>query len=51
MFVSSGAVDKIRAKRKAAFYEKFIVPLIAEAANLDISRDELTSMIEKVKDK
>ncbi|MCP4419590.1 MAG: GntR family transcriptional regulator [Chloroflexi bacterium] len=45
MFVSTGAVAKIQAKRKATFYEKYIVPLLNEAANLDISKDEITSMI------
>ncbi len=51
MFVATGAVEKIRAKRKAAFYDKYIIPLLAEAANLDISKNEITTMIEKVKDK
>ncbi|MCP4417034.1 MAG: GntR family transcriptional regulator [Chloroflexi bacterium] len=45
MFVSTGAVARIQAKRKATFYEKYIVPLLNEAANLDISKNEITSMI------
>jgi DNA-binding transcriptional regulator YhcF (GntR family) len=45
MFVSTGAVEKIRSKRKTAFYDKYIVPLLNEAANLDISKDEISEMI------
>ncbi len=47
MFVSSGAVKKIQTKRKTAFYDKFIVPLVAEASTLDISKNELIDMIKK----
>ena len=49
MFVSNGAVEKIRTKRKTAFYDKYIVPLLDEASNLDISKDEITDMIKKVR--
>ncbi len=45
MFVSTGAVEKIQSKRKAAFYNKYIVPLLNEATNLNISKDEVTEMI------
>ena len=45
MFVATGAVEKIRNKRKAAFYEKYIVPLLNEAAHLDISKDEIIEML------
>ena len=51
MFVSSEAVKKIRTKRKTAFYDKYIVPLLDEASNLDISKDEITDMIKKVRKK
>ena len=47
MFVANGAGERIRKKRKTAFYEKYIVPLLAEAANLEISKIELTDMIKK----
>lgn len=47
MFVSSGAVRKIRNKRKTAFYDKYIIPLMAEATNLKISLDEIMEMIKK----
>ena len=51
MFVSTGAVEKIRTKRKTAFYDKYIVPLLAEASNLNISKNEITDMIKKVREK
>ena len=45
MFVATGAVEKIRAKRRMAFLEKFIAPLLNEANNLGISEKELLEMI------
>jgi len=45
MFVSSGAVSKIRSKRKSAFYEKFIVPLMVEAFQLGMSKEEVSALI------
>ncbi len=51
MFVSSGAVGKIRNKRKRAFYDKYIVPLLEEASNLDISKDEIADLIKKERKK
>ena len=51
MFVSKGAVKKIRTRRRTAFYDKYIVPLLDEASNLDISKDEIADMIKKVRDK
>ncbi len=51
MFVSSGAVKKIRTKRKKGFYNKYITPLLDEASNLDISKDEITDMIKRVREK
>ena len=51
MFVSNGALDRVRTKRKKAFYDKYIVPLLDEASNLDISKDEITDMIKKVRKK
>jgi len=51
MFVSDGAVEKIRTKRKTKFYDKYIIPLLGEASNLDISKDEITAMIKNVREK
>ena len=50
MFVCKGAVEKIRSKRRTTFYDKYIVPLMTEASNLDISKDEIADMIKKVRD-
>ena len=51
MFVKTGAVKKIRSKRKKSFYDKYVVPLMAEAYNLDISDIEIRDMIKKVREK
>lgn len=49
MFVSGGAGKKIRNKRKAAFFDKYVIPMMEEAVNLEISEDEITGMISKVR--
>lgn len=46
MFVATGAVARIRSKRKMAFYDNFIVPLLNEANNLNISKEDILSMID-----
>ena len=50
MFVSLGAVEKILEKRKTAFFQKYIVPLLHEADNLKISRKEIAEMINKARE-
>lgn len=45
MFVSRGAREKILAKRRAAFAENHVAPLLAEAGSLGISTEELLTMI------
>ncbi|MBP3325074.1 MAG: GntR family transcriptional regulator [Coprococcus sp.] len=47
MFVTSGAKDMIKAKRKADFYDNYIVTLLREADALGISKKELADMIVK----
>ena len=47
MFVSKGARDKILAKRREAFAENHIVPMLAEARSLGITKEELMTMIEE----
>ena len=49
MFVASGAAKEIRKKRKKSFVDKYIVPLLEEASNLDVSNEEITDMIKKVR--
>jgi len=51
MFVSTGAIQDIRNKRKMSFYKKFIIPLLDEAATLDIQKSEITEMIKKESEK
>lgn len=45
MFVSAGAKEKIRMKRKEQFYDNYIKTLLTEAESLGISREELIAMI------
>ncbi len=47
MFVSEGAQKLIGEKRRKAFYEDFILPLISEAKKLGLTRDEVLSMTER----
>ena len=47
MFVSPGAAQAITAKRRAAFYEQFILPLVAEASSLGLTGTELAAMLEQ----
>ncbi|MFC1883659.1 GntR family transcriptional regulator [Thermodesulfobacteriota bacterium] len=51
MFVSTGAVEKIKTKRKSTFYDKYVTPLLDEASSLGISKDELLTMIKKTEEK
>jgi DNA-binding transcriptional regulator YhcF (GntR family) len=45
MFVSEGARDLLVAKRREAFSDEYLRPLLAEAAKLGIGPDQLTQMI------
>lgn len=47
MFVSTGAKDKIRNRRKEEFYDNYIRTLITEADSLGITKEELIAMIQK----
>lgn len=47
MFVSEGATQKIREKRKTEFYEAYINSLLLEAKKLNISKEEIFDMIER----
>lgn len=47
MFVSDDALARIVAKRKEAFQDDFLLPLIKEAKTLQISIDDLVSMLKK----
>lgn len=45
MFVAAGARDHLLTERRAAFADRFITPLIAEARTLGLSADDLTALI------
>ncbi|MGN6429020.1 GntR family transcriptional regulator [uncultured Leifsonia sp.] len=45
MFVSDGARERLVAKRREAFRDEYLKPLLAEAAKLGIDPDHLTQMI------
>ena len=47
MFVATGAVEKIRNRRKNEFYQLRLMELLAEAKSLGISKDELIEQIKK----
>jgi DNA-binding transcriptional regulator YhcF (GntR family) len=45
MFVSDGARERLVAKRREAFRDEYVRPLLAEAAKLGIGPDQLSRMI------
>ncbi|WP_285113804.1 GntR family transcriptional regulator [Leifsonia sp. fls2-241-R2A-40a] len=45
MFVSDGARERLVAKRRDAFSDQYLRPLLVEAAKLGIDPDQLTRMI------
>ena len=46
MFVSDGARERLVAKRRDAFSDEYLRPLLTEAAKLGIGPDQLTTMIQ-----
>ena len=51
MFVTAGAKERIRMKRKEDFYDNYIRTLIEEAKSLGISKEELVKMINSYEEK
>ena len=49
MFVAEGARERLMEKRKESFYKDYIISLIEEAEKLDISIDDIVTMIKKEK--
>lgn len=47
MFVKEGAVNKIRLKRQSQFYEQYVDSLIQEASKLQMTKEEVISLIER----
>lgn len=51
MFVTKGAKEMIKEKRKEDFYDNFVSKLIEEAKSLGISKQELIQMITEKSEK
>ncbi len=47
MFVAGGAAEKIRSRRKQAFYEVRLAELLSEAKSLGITTEELIAQIKR----
>jgi GntR family transcriptional regulator len=47
MFVAAGAREKIISKRRSAFYESYVLPLIRESKNLNLTKNEIFNMVER----
>ena len=45
MFVARGAVQRVKEKRKGAFFEQYVAPLTHEAKRLSLTLEETTQMI------
>jgi DNA-binding transcriptional regulator YhcF (GntR family) len=46
MFVSAGARDLLRQRRRADFARQFVEPLVAEARKLGLGPDEIKSLLD-----
>jgi GntR family transcriptional regulator len=47
MFVATGAQSRLATKRRDQFEAEYVRPLIAEAAKLGLSQEQLVTMIQK----
>ena len=47
MYVKTGAVEKIRAKRKNAFYDQYVAAMIREAEKLHMTKEQVIAMVER----
>lgn len=45
MFTAEGAKNEIIKKRKASFFEQYVMKIILEAGKIGISKDEIVDMI------
>ena len=50
MFVAEGAREKVRQKRRRAFYEDYALPLASEARRLKYSDQELSQLVQRALD-
>lgn len=51
MFVATGARQRLLAQRRAVFTQRYVKPLLTEAARLGIDTDELFALIKEAGDK
>ena len=47
MFVAKGAEEKVKEKRKTAFYDGYVKPLVREAKSIGLSVEQLKAMLEQ----
>ncbi len=47
MFVSKGTVEKLKEKRRAAFYGDYVRPLVREGSSLGLMGRDLLGMLQK----
>lgn len=47
MYVATGAREKITVKRRESFYMSFVLPLLEESENLNISMDDIIAMVKR----
>ena len=51
MFVAPGAAERVREKRRAAFYERYVKPLVQEGNSLGLTEEELLAMVKRAGEK
>jgi len=47
MFVAKGATEIVLSKRKQAFYDTFVRPMVKEGSSLSLSAEEIMTMVRK----
>ena len=47
MFVAKGAEEAVKEKRRAAFYDGYVKPLVKEGASLSLGGEELLAMVRR----
>lgn len=47
MYVKQGALEKIKRKRQGQFFDQYITTLIDEASKLQMSKEDVISLIER----
>ena len=47
MFVARGAGEAVKEKRRAAFYDDYVKPLVKEGASLSLGGEELLAMVRR----